>query len=55
MPVPHIILLFRRTDVDYGDFDTIDAKDSEDSLRDTEAIIDTIDQARKRLIKELEI
>ena len=48
------ILLSRRTDVDYGDFDTIDAKDSEDSLRDAEAIIETIDKVRKRLIDELE-
>jgi len=48
------ILLSRRTDVDYGDFDTIDAKDSEDSLRDAEVIIETIDQVRKRLIEELE-
>jgi len=47
------ILLSRRTDVDYGDFDSIDAKDSEDSLKDAEAIIDTIDKVRKRLIKEL--
>jgi len=49
------ILLSRRTDVDYGDFDTIDAKDSEDSLRDAEAIIETIDKVRKRLIDELQI
>jgi uncharacterized protein (UPF0332 family) len=48
------ILLSRRTDVDYGDFDTIDAKDSEDSLRDAETIIETLDQVRKRLINELE-
>ena len=47
------ILLSRRTDVDYGDFDSIGAKDSEDSLKDAEAIIETIDKARKRLIKEL--
>lgn len=47
------ILLSRRTDVDYGDFDTIDANDSEDSLRDAEAIIETIDKVRKRLINEL--
>lgn len=47
------ILLSRRTDVDYGDFDTIDAKDSEESLRDVEAIIETIDQVRRRLIDEL--
>ena len=39
--------------MDYGDFDSIDAKDSEDSLKDAEAIIDTIDKVRKRLIKEL--
>ena len=47
------ILLSRRTDVDYGDFDTIDAKDAEDSLKDAEEIILTIDSERKKIMAEL--
>jgi len=48
------ILLSRRTDVDYGDFDTIDANDAEDSLRSAEELITTIDAARMKLVEELE-
>lgn len=47
------ILLSRRTDVDYGDFDTIDAADAEDSLRSAEEIIEAIDAVRKKMIAEL--
>jgi len=47
------LLLSRRTDVDYGDFETIDSKDVEDSLRLSEDIIEKIDTLRKRLEKEL--
>ena len=46
------ILLSRRTDVDYGDFDTIDEKDAEDSLKDAEEIVEIIDEKRARLIDE---
>ena len=48
------ILLSRRTDVDYGDFDTISSEDAEDSLRGAEEIIETIDRVRINLIKNLE-
>jgi uncharacterized protein (UPF0332 family) len=48
------ILLSRRTDVDYGDFDTIDANDAEDSLRSAEELITAIDAARIKLVEELE-
>ena len=48
------ILLSRRTDVDYGDFDTIDANDAEDSLRTAEELITAIDTARTKLVKELD-
>jgi uncharacterized protein (UPF0332 family) len=47
------ILLSRRTDVDYGDFDTIDAADAEDSIRSAELIIEAIDRVRTKLIAEL--
>ena len=49
------ILLSRRTDVDYGDFDTIDAADAEDSLKSAGLIIETIDRVRTKLISELTI
>jgi uncharacterized protein (UPF0332 family) len=49
------ILLSRRTDVDYGDFDTIDAADAEDSLKSAGLIIETIDRVRTKLISELPI
>lgn len=49
------ILLSRRTDVDYGDFDTIDAADAEDSLKSAGLIIETIDRIRTKLIAELTI
>ena len=48
------ILLSRRTDVDYGDFDTIDANDAKDSLSSAEELITAIDAARKKLVEELE-
>jgi uncharacterized protein (UPF0332 family) len=47
------VLLSRRTDVDYGDFDTIDERESEDSLNVAEEIIQVIDKARERLLNEL--
>ena len=42
-------LMVRRTDVDYGDFDTIDTSEAEDSLRTTEELIKVIDKVRKGL------
>jgi uncharacterized protein (UPF0332 family) len=49
------ILLSRRTDVDYGDFDTIDAADAEDSLKSAGLIIEAINRVRTKLISELTI
>ena len=43
------ILLSRRTDVDYGDFDMVTRDDAEDSLRRAEEIVSAVDQARKTL------
>lgn len=43
-------LLSRRTDVDYGDFETVDSADAEDSVRITEELIDQIDEIRRQLI-----
>ena len=44
------LLLSRRTDVDYGDFDTIDRPDAEDSIRLAERMLSVIDAARQRLL-----
>lgn len=44
------MLLSRRTDVDYGDFETIDKGDAEDSIKITEKIIKAIDKTRKKII-----
>ncbi len=44
------VLLSRRTDVDYGDFDTIGRLEAEDSLKITGDIIVQIEKARQRLM-----
>jgi len=49
------ILLSRRIDVDYGDFDSIDADDGKDSLKSAKEIIETIDIARKEMIADPKI
>jgi len=46
-------LLSRRTDVDYGDFESIGAADADDSLRLAEELIETIDKARIEIMKGL--
>ena len=56
LPV-HIIKIFKtlfskRTDVDYGDFDTTSSADAEESLKSAEEIIGAIDIVRKKLIAE---
>jgi uncharacterized protein (UPF0332 family) len=56
LPV-HIIrnfktLFSKRTDVDYGDFDTTSSTDAEESLKNAEEIIESIDIVRKKLITE---
>jgi uncharacterized protein (UPF0332 family) len=48
------VLLSRRTDVDYGDFDTTGATEAEDSLRSAEAVIEAIDRARQKIIIDLD-
>jgi uncharacterized protein (UPF0332 family) len=57
LPV-HIIrnfktLFSKRTDVDYGDFDTTSSTDAEESLKNAEEIIESIDVVRKKLIAEI--
>lgn len=48
------VLLSRRTDVDYGDFDTIGGAEAEDSLINAEEIIETIDRVRQQIIADLD-
>ena len=47
------ILLSRRTDVDYGDFETIDALDAEDSLTRANELMGEVDRLRKEMIESL--
>jgi uncharacterized protein (UPF0332 family) len=47
------ILLARRTDVDYGDFDAITGDEAEHSVALARTTIDTIDVLRRRLIDEM--
>lgn len=44
-------LLARRTDVDYGDFETVDITDAEDSIKIAKELIEIIDKARNEMIK----
>ncbi|MBI4684873.1 MAG: HEPN domain-containing protein [Nitrospirae bacterium] len=46
-------LLSKRTGVDYGDLETIDASEAEDSLKSAELIVESVDTVRKKLIAEL--
>lgn len=46
-------LLSRRTDVDYGDFETISAVDAEDSLRIAQKMIESIDKLRIEMSRDL--
>jgi uncharacterized protein (UPF0332 family) len=48
------VLLSRRTDVDYGDFDTTGIAEAEDSLRSSEEVVQMIDGARRKIIADLE-
>lgn len=43
------LLLSRRTDVDYGDFDSISTEDAQDSLEKAEALLAQIDAVRKAI------
>jgi uncharacterized protein len=49
------LLLSRRTDVDYGDIETIDTEDAEDTLKDAGFIIETLDKVRAKLIDDLRL
>ena len=42
----------RRSDVDYGDFDTIEEGDAEDSLKLAREILEKVEAARKKLLSE---
>lgn len=47
------LLLFRRTDVDYGDIDVIEKADAEDSLTIAEEFIIAMEELRKRMLDSL--
>ncbi len=47
------LLLSRRTDVDYGDFESINAGETEDSLKKAEYIVKQIDMVRKKLKSDM--
>jgi uncharacterized protein (UPF0332 family) len=46
-------LLSLRTDVDYGDFESIDKKEAEGALKKTKSFLKVIEHERKKLIKEI--
>jgi len=46
-------LLSLRTDVDYGDFESIDKKEAEAALKKTKSFLKVIEHERKKLIKEM--
>jgi uncharacterized protein (UPF0332 family) len=46
------LLLSRRTDVDYGDFDTINNADAEEAIRVAEEMIKVIDGVRRELLSQ---
>ncbi|MEX2445553.1 MAG: HEPN domain-containing protein [Alkalispirochaeta sp.] len=43
------LLLSRRTDVDYGDFDSTTAEEAQDSLQKAEALLEQIDELRREI------
>lgn len=47
------LLLSRRTDVDYGDFEVIEHEDAEDSVKKAEDIIKKINTVRRKLAAEI--
>mgnify|MGYP006309821651 CR=1 FL=1 len=47
------LLLSRRADVDYGDFESIDIEEAEDSVKKAEKLLEQIDTVRRKLIAEL--
>lgn len=46
------LLLSRRTDVDYGDFDTVNRADAEEAIRVAEEMIKMIDGVRRGLLPQ---
>ena len=46
-------LMARRTDVDYGDFESISQSEAEDCVQRAEVLLNKIDTLRKRLAAEL--
>jgi len=44
------VLQSRRTDVDYGDFDTVEAKEAQDAFQIATSLIDVIEKARQTLL-----
>jgi uncharacterized protein (UPF0332 family) len=49
------ILLSRRTDVDYGDFDSTTARDAKDSVKLAQEILLAMDKVRNKLTKNSKI
>ena len=48
------LLLSRRTDVDYGDFDAIETEDAADSVTKAAEVLKQIDTLRLQMIRDLE-
>lgn len=46
-------LLSLRTDVDYGDFESIDKDDAEDAIKQAKRFLKIIEPVRKSLLKEI--
>lgn len=46
-------LLSLRSDVDYGDFESVDKNDAEDAVEQAKRFIEIIEPVRKQLIKEM--
>ena len=46
-------LFSRRTDIDYGDFDTATTEDASDSVKLADELISELDLLRKNLLKEI--
>ena len=47
------LLLSRRTDVDYGDFESVDSVEAKDSIAKAESILSQINAVRKKLINDM--
>lgn len=47
-------LMVRRTDVDYGDFETVDQADAEDSCRIAGEFLDKLEHVRQQIVARLQ-